>query len=152
MDNKYYSFIRGDWWSHGFTLIELLVVVVVLTLLATLVAPNVFRHLSASRDATARSQIEMLSAALDMYRLDNGAYPTTEQDLDALWTEPTTDPTPRNWNGPYLRKRPPADPWDRPYVYRYPGEERESGFELLTYGADGEPGGEGENADIRSWD
>jgi len=138
--------------SRGFTLIEVMVVIVVITLLAALVAPNVFRNLGTAKDGVARSQMEMLTAALDAYRLDNGQYPTTQQGLDALWTEPTTSPQPRAWNGPYVRKRVPDDPWDTPYVYRYPGAENPNGFDLLTYGADGQPGGEGENADIRAWE
>lgn len=133
-------------------MIEVMVVVVVITLLATLVAPNVFQNMSVARGGTARSQMEMLSAALDAYRLDNGRYPTTQQGLAALWTEPATEPRPKAWNGPYLRKRVPSDPWDRPYVYRFPAEEARSGFDLLSYGADGGPGGEGENADIRAWE
>lgn len=98
--------------SHrsGFTLIEIIVVIVVIALLATLVAPNVFRNLSTAKEGTARSQMEMLTAALDAYRLDNGRYPTTQQGLDALWTEPVAAPRPRAWNGPYLRKRVPLDP------------------------------------------
>jgi general secretion pathway protein G len=132
----------------GFTLIEILVVIVVISLLAALVAPNVFRHVGAAKDAAARSQIEMLTAALDAYRLDNGRYPTTDQGLDALWTEPTLAPQPNNWRGPYLRKPVPADPWTMPYVYMNPGDLHPNGFDLLSYGADNAPGGEGEDADI----
>lgn len=136
---------------RGFTLIEILVVIAVIALLATLVAPNVFRHLSTAQDATAQAQIEMLGAALDAYRLDNGRYPTTQQGLQALMTEPTSDPRPRNWRGPYLRKDVPLDPWDNPYVYSSPGTVNPNGFDLLSYGADGRTGGEGDNADITSW-
>jgi general secretion pathway protein G len=134
----------------GFTLIEILVVIVVIAILATLVAPNIFQHVGAAKDATAKSQIEMLSAALDAYRLDNGTYPNTQQGLEALWTIPTVDP-PGNWRGPYLRKPVPLDPWGRAYVYVFPGQQNTRGFDLLTYGLDGQPGGEGENADIVSW-
>jgi general secretion pathway protein G len=136
--------------TAGFTLIEILVVIVVIAILATLVAPNVFRHVGSARDATARSQIEMLGAALDGYRLDTGRYPTTEQGLAALWQTPTSDPRPANWRGPYLRKTVPLDPWQRPYVYRAPGTESGTGFDLQSLGADGQAGGEGENADIVS--
>ena len=136
---------------RGFTLIELLVVIVVLGLLATLVAPNVFRHVGGAREATARAQIEMLGAALDAYRLDTGRYPSTRQGLDALWIEPTVDPRPIGWRGPYLRKAVPLDPWGRAYVYRSPGQESRAGFELLSYGADGREGGSGEDADLTSW-
>ena len=132
----------------GFTLIEILVVLVVLAILASLVAPNIFRHVETAKDATARTQIEMLGAALDAYRLDNGRYPTTEQGLAALWTSPTSAPRPSSWRGPYLRKPVPLDPWGKPYAYRFPATNGKPGFELLSYGADGQPGGTGENADI----
>jgi general secretion pathway protein G len=132
----------------AFTLIEVLVVLVVLAILASLVAPNIFRNVETAKDATARTQVEMLSAALDAYRLDNGRYPTTEQGLAALQTAPATDPRPSNWRGPYLRKAVPMDPWGRPYVYRFPASAGKTGFELVTLGADGQPGGTGENADI----
>lgn len=134
----------------GFTLIEILVVIVVIAILATLVAPNIFQHVGAAKSATAKSQIEMMGAALDAYRLDNGSYPTTQQGLDALWTMPTVDP-PTNWRGPYLRKPVPPDPWGRAYVYAFPGQQNPNGYDLLTYGQDGQPGGDGENADIVSW-
>jgi general secretion pathway protein G len=135
----------------GFTLIEIMVVITVIAILATLVAPNVFRHVGTAMDATARAQIEMLGAALDAYRLDNGRYPTTQQGLEALVSTPGSDPRPRNWRGPYLRKELPLDPWDNAYVYRSPGEINQNGFDLMSYGADGRPGGEGDDADITSW-
>lgn len=138
--------------SPGFTLIEMVVVIVVIAVLATLVAPNVFRHVGSANDATARSQIEMFGAALDAYRLDNGRYPSSQQGLDALWREPNTEPRPRNWRGPYLRKEVPSDPWGNPYVYRSPGEETSLGYELLSLGGDGQAGGDGEAADIKSWE
>jgi len=134
----------------GFTLIEILVVIVVIAILATLVAPNIFQHVGAAKSATAKSQIEMLGAALDAYRLDNGKYPTTEQGLGALWEKPTIDP-PVNWRAPYLRKPVPEDPWGRPYVYIFPGQVNTQGYDLVSYGQDGKPGGEGEDADILSW-
>lgn len=133
---------------RGFTLIEILVVIAVISLLAALVAPNVFQHVGTAKDAAARSQMEMLGAALDAYRLDNGRYPTTDQGLEALYTEPTIEPRPTNWRGPYLRKQVPADPWNTPYVYLSPGVMNPSGFDLVSLGADGAPGGEGEDADI----
>jgi general secretion pathway protein G len=137
--------------SRGFTLIEILVVIVVIGVLATLVAPNVFSHIGAAKDATARSQIEMLGAALDAYRIDIGRYPTTQQGLSALWTAPSADPRPANWRGPYLRKDVPADPWHNPYLYKSPAEQSRGGYDLLSYGEDGKPGGEREAADIASW-
>lgn len=136
---------------RAFTLIELLVVIIVLGILASLVAPEIFRHVGSARETTARMQIEELGAALDAYRLDTGRYPTTEQGLDALWQTPTRDPRPANWRGPYLRKPVPLDPWQHPYAYRSPGEQSRSGYDLLSYGADGQQGGDGENADITSW-
>ena len=134
----------------GFTLIEILVVIVVISILATLVAPNIFQHVGAAKSATAKSQIEMLGTALDAYRLDNGRYPTTAQGLAALWERPVTDP-PANWRGPYLRKPVPVDPWGIAYQYAAPGQVNPTSYDLLTYGADGKAGGSGEDADITSW-
>lgn len=134
---------------RGFTLIEILVVLVVLAILASLVAPNIFRNVDTAKDATARTQIEMLGAALDAYRLDNGRYPTTDQGLAALQVAPTIEPRPISWRGPYLRKAIPLDPWGNPYLYRFPATNGETGFELASYGADGQPGGTGADADIR---
>jgi general secretion pathway protein G len=134
----------------GFTLIEVLVVIVVIAILATLVAPNIFRNVGDARSATAKTQIESLGTALDAYRLDNGAYPTTAQGLAALWTRPTIDP-PANWRQPYLRKAVPTDPWGRDYLYQSPGVVNPGTYDLQSLGADGRPGGEGENADIMSW-
>jgi general secretion pathway protein G len=132
----------------GFTLIEILVVIAVISLLAALVAPNVFRHVGTAKEATARTQIEMLGAALDAYRLDNGRYPTTAQGLDALWQEPMVEPRPTNWRGPYLRKPVPLDPWGNAYAYVSPSDVHPGGYELVSWGADGAPGGDGEDADI----
>lgn len=136
----------------GLTLIELLVVIVVLGVLATLVAPSVFQHVGSSRSSTARAQIEMIGAALDAYQIDSDDYPSTDQGLAALRATPTGEPRPRQWRGPYLRKSVPLDPWGRPYVYRYPGQENRFGYDLLTLGKDGKVGGQGEDADVRSWD
>lgn len=135
---------------RAFTLIEILVVIAVIAILASLVAPNVFQHVGTARTTTARSQLEMLATALDAYRLDTGRYPTTEQGLTALVEAPTVDAT-SNWRGPYLRRAVPLDPWGTPYVYRSPGEKNEGGFDLLSYGADGRAGGDGDNADILGW-
>jgi general secretion pathway protein G len=134
----------------GFTLIEVIVVIVVIAILASMVAPNVFRHVGSAKDAAARSQVEMFGAALDAYRLDIGRYPSTEQGLTALTTGPTGGTT-TPWRGPYLRKAVPLDPWNHPYVYRSPGDANPNGYDLLSLGADGAPGGDGENADITSW-
>ncbi len=128
----------------------MLVVIVVIAILASLVAPNIFQHVGAAKSATAKAQVEMLGAALDAYRLDNGTYPTTQQGLDALWQRPAVDP-PANWRAPYLRKPVPLDPWGRPYMYQFPGQQSRQGYDLVSFGADGKPGGEGEDADIVSW-
>lgn len=137
--------------TNGFTLIEILVVIVVLAVLASLVAPNVFQHVGASKETAAKTQIEMLGAALDGYRLNNGMYPTTVQGLDALRAEPQTEPRPRNWRGPYLRKLVPEDPWRHAYIYESPGTNNPNGYDLKSFGADGKPGGDGEDVDIVSW-
>jgi general secretion pathway protein G len=126
------------------------VVIVVIGILATLVAPEIFKHVGAAKSATAKSQIEMFGSALDAYRLDNGHYPSTQQGLNALWEMPTVDP-PANWRGPYLRKPVPLDPWNVAYLYLSPGQVNINGYDLLSYGADGKPGGVGEDADITSW-
>jgi len=135
----------------GFTLVEILVVIIVIAMLATLVAPSVFQHVDEAKASTAKAQIEMLSAALDAYRLDNDRYPTTDQGLAALRAAPTASPTPRRWRGPYLRRELPVDPWGKPYVFRSPGTVNPESFDLLTLGRDGREGGQGEDADVTSW-
>lgn len=132
----------------GLTLIEVMVVVIVLGLLAGLVAPQILGRVSEARAETARTQLELIRVALDNYYLDNGRYPTTAQGLEALRTRPASDPEPRSWRGPYLRNAVPEDPWGRPYIYRSPGEQNPTTFDLVTLGADGERGGEGEDADL----
>lgn len=135
----------------GFTLIEVLVVIIVIGLLAGLVGPRILGRVSEARTATARTQIELLGLALDNYRLDNGSYPTTEQGLAALQEKPTREPAVPNWRGPYLRKAIPADPWGRPYGYTSPGRQSSSGYDLWTFGRDGQSGGEGDDEDVLSW-
>ena len=130
----------------GFTLIELLVVIIVLGLLVGLVGPRLFGRVGQSKQAAAKAQIELLGAGLDQYRLDVGAYPNTSQGVDAMQKNPGA----QNWNGPYLKKAVPKDPWGNPYKYRMPGQHGE--YDLWSEGADGSPGGEGENSDIVSWD
>ncbi|ALL70986.1 putative GspG-like secretion system X protein 3 (plasmid) [Paraburkholderia caribensis MBA4] len=132
--------------ERGFTLLELLVVMVIIGLLAGLVAPRYFEQIGKSNTKIARAQIESLGKALDQYRLDVGAYPTTEEGLQALMTKPQDAP---HWSGPYLQKAVPPDPWDRPYQYRSPGEHGD--YDLYTYGKGGQPGGAGENATVTSW-
>ncbi|WP_031434569.1 type II secretion system major pseudopilin GspG [Methylomarinum vadi] len=134
--------------EQGFTLLELLVVLGIIALLAGIVGPQVMKHMGASKTKAARVQIEDLSAALDMYKLDVGRYPTTEQGLVALVERPADN---KRWNGPYLRKsKVPQDPWLEDYHYVSPGEHGR--FDLYTYGADGKEGGEGEDQDINSWE
>jgi general secretion pathway protein G len=135
----------------GFTLIEMLVIIAIIAILAAVVAPEVFRNVSDANTSAARSQIEILATALDTYRLDNHAYPTTEQGLAALRTEPTTGERPPRWRGPYLRRAIPEDPWGRPYVYVSPGRVNPHSYDLYSLGRDGREGGEGEDADITSW-
>lgn len=131
----------------GFTLIELLVVIVILMLLVGLVGPRVVGYLGTSKSKTAKVQIESLGAALQLFRVDNGRYPSTSEGLRALVERPATLAT---WAGPYLSKTElPLDPWNRPYVYRVPGQHGE--FDIFTLGADNQPGGTGEDADITSW-
>ncbi len=130
----------------GFTLIELLVVMVILGLLAALVGPRLFGKVGQSKLGAAQAQIELFGAALDSLRLDVGRYPTTAEGLLALREKPSGMD---NWSGPYLRKEVPLDPWGRPYVYKSPGDNGE--YDLISYGADGQPGGEGENQDVVSW-
>src|SRR4051812_4218222 len=118
----------------GFTLIELLVVIVVIAILASVVAPEVFKNVGTAKATTAKSQIEELVSALSAYRLaNNGYYPTTQQGLDALYNIPSVDPPP-TWNGPYLTKPIPNDPWGRPYIYICPGNENPRGYDLYTLG------------------
>ena len=130
--------------AAGFTLLELLVVVAIIGVLTGFVAPRYFSQVSKSEINTARAQIDALGKALDQYRLDTGNYPSAELGLNALLVRPPSVP---GWNGPYLRKQVPIDPWGKPYVYRVPGEKGVD-FDLLSYGKDGQPGGSGEAADI----
>lgn len=131
----------------GFTLVELLVVLAILVLLATYVGPRVIGYLGSSRTQAAKVQIESIASALELYRLDVGKYPTSEEGLKALVERPA-DVT--IWNGPYLRKQGvPLDPWGQAYLYRAPGQHGE--FDVFTFGADNQQGGTGENADVTSW-
>jgi general secretion pathway protein G len=128
---------------RGFTLLELLVVIVIIGLLAGYVAPRYFSQVGKSEIQVARAQIDAIEKALDQYRLDTRRYPSAEQGLQALVTKPADE---ANWNGPYLKKAVPNDPWGRPYIYRNPGQKGD--FDLASYGRDGKPGGSGEDADI----
>lgn len=129
--------------SRGFTLLELLVVMVIIGLLASYVGPRYFSQIGKSEMKAARSQMDALSKALDQYRLDTGHYPSQEQGLAALMTRPQNE---ARWDGPYLQKSVPSDPWGRPFIYKIPGERGE--YDLVTLGKDGVAGGTGESADI----
>ena len=134
--------------SSGFTLIELLVVLVILGMLAGLVGPRIMKQLGTAKSNTAKLQIEDLGAALDIFYLDNGRYPTTQEGMNALVQKPSGFD---NWNGPYLKKKNvPKDPWSNEYQYASPGENGE--YDLYSYGADKQPGGDGKNKDINSWE
>jgi general secretion pathway protein G len=137
MDNKNneYFILQGRFGSSGFTLIELLVVMVIIGLLASLVGPKLFGHVDKARQKDAQAQIELLGQALDMYRLENHKYPTTEEGLAVIRT--------------YIKKDIPKDPWGNEYVYRSPGNHGE--YDLISYGADKAEGGEGNNQDITNW-
>jgi general secretion pathway protein G len=130
----------------GFTLLELLVVIVIIGLLASFVAPRYFSQVGKSEVKVARAQIDALEKALDQYRLDTGHYPAAEAGLNALVARPANE---QKWDGPYLRKAVPPDPWGNAYVYRIPGEHGE--YDLVSYGKDGQPGGSGEAGDITNW-
>lgn len=132
--------------KKGFTLVELLVVMVIIGLLAALVGPRLFPKLGKGKQAAAKAQIELLGQALDQFRLDTGRYPSTQEGLNALVVNPGIE----KWDGPYLRKGLPSDPWDRPYQYQSPGSHGE--YDLFSYGRDGSPGGDGEDQDVTSWE
>lgn len=129
--------------TFGFTLLELLIVVAIIGLLVGFVAPRYFGQLGKSEVNAAKAQMNALEKALDQYRLDTGRYPATELGLNALVTRP---PNEAKWNGPYLSKTVPLDPWGKPYFYKAPDEKFD--FDLVSYGKDGQPGGSGENADL----
>jgi general secretion pathway protein G len=134
--------------ESGFTLLELLVVLGIIAMLAGIVGPQVMKHMGESKVKAAKVQIEELSAALDMYKLDAGSYPNNNQGLKALIASPEGG---KNWNGPYLRKaKIPVDPWQNEYLYVYPGKHGK--FDLYSLGADGAEGGEGDDKDILGWE
>lgn len=133
--------------NRGFTLIELIVVVVIIGLLAGLVLPQFIRQEEKAKLKATRAQIELFATALDTFRLDVGRYPTTEEGLQALRQKPGGV---ERWDGPYLKKDLPLDPWSKPYVYKSPGDH--GPYDIISFGADGVPGGDGDNRDITSWE
>lgn len=137
--------------QSGFTLIEIMVVVVILGILLAVVVPKLMSRPDEARVVKAKQDILTMESALNLYKLDSGIYPSTDQGLTALVTKPTLNPVPRNWkSGGYL-KQVPADPWGNDYQYLEPGTHNPDSFDLFTYGADGKPGGEGIDADIGNW-
>jgi len=140
---KNFSYCRD---MAGFTLVELIVVMVILGMLAALVFPKLLPKVGKGRQSAAKTQIELLGQALDQFRLDTGRYPTTAEGLNALLVDPGLP----GWDGPYLKKGVPNDPWGRPYNYECPGTHGD--YDLISYGSDGAPGGEGEAKDINSWE
>ena len=131
--------------QQGFTLVEIMIVVVILGLLVGLVGPKIFKQFEKAERGTAKAQIEMLGTSVDTFRLDMRRYP---KELDELLRKPSDD---KNWDGPYVKKDLPTDPWERPYVYKCPGDDGRD-YDIISYGADGQPGGDGENADINNWE
>lgn len=134
--------------QRGMTLIELLVVLVILGLIASLAGPQVMKYLGSAKTDTAKQQIHLFDGVLDGYKLDNSRYPTTQEGLAALVTAPAGV---TSWKGPYLRSKLPKDPWGNDYKYTSPGEQNRP-YEIVSYGADGKPGGDGENKDVNSWE
>ncbi|WP_233832782.1 type II secretion system major pseudopilin GspG [Paraburkholderia sp. ZP32-5] len=131
--------------AKGFTLLELLVVLVIIGMLAAIVGPRYFAQLGKSQVTVARAQIDVLSKSVDNFRIDVGRFPTAEEGLQALVVRP---PSADKWNGPYLKKEVPLDPWGHPYVYQVPGTKGD--YAIISYGRDGQPGGSGEDADLSS--
>jgi general secretion pathway protein G len=143
--NGKYSLKKRIRAQKGFTLIELLVVMVIIVLLAGLVGAPLYKHIAGAKQKTAKTQIEMFRLPLASFMLSVGRYPSTAEGLEALRKNPGLD----LWDGPYLEKEVPLDPWGRPYIYKCPGEHGD--YDLVSLGADGQEGGEGENADVVSW-
>jgi general secretion pathway protein G len=141
--------MRKNTRRRGFTLIELMVVILILAVLAALIVPKVINRGAQSKVAAAHADIATLSGMLNTFKLDNDRYPTTEEGLQALRVAPSDA---KNWKGPYSTKEIPNDPWDHPYEYSYPGAGGSDSFAIRSLGADGQPGGDGDNADITEGD
>jgi general secretion pathway protein G len=144
MTYPFKNFLKSE---KGFTLVELIVVVIIIGLLAGLVVPQFIKQEEKATAKAAKAQIELFGTALDTFRLDVGRYPTTQEGLQALTQKPGGV---ERWDGPYLKKEVPPDPWNKPYLYKSPGEH--GPYDILSYGADGVPGGDGNNHDITSWE
>jgi len=137
--------------DKGFTFIETIVSISIILILSAAVGFSAIRYVERARIASCRNQIETFRLALQSYMLDSGRYPTETQGLNALWERPTTSPVPARWEGPYVDRRIPKDPWGNDFIYQNPGENNLP-FSIASFGADGTRGGEGNNADIYSWD
>jgi general secretion pathway protein G len=135
--------------QKGFTLIEIMVVVVILGILASIVVPKIISRPEQAKVVKAKQDVQAIESALELYKLDNGFYPSTDQGLQALVTKPTTDPIPDNWKDDGYLKEVPMDPWNRPYQYLNPGTHND--IDVFTYGPTGQPGGTGPNATIGNW-
>lgn len=139
--------ISGKTKRSGFTLLELLVVIVIIGLLAAFVAPKYFGQISKSKTQVARAQIEAFEKAIDQFRVDVGHFPTTEQGLNSLYSQPTNEPL---WRGPYIKKSIPLDPWNKAYIFKSPGTNGRD-YEIMSHGKDGKEGGEDEDADVSNF-
>ena len=137
--------------ENGWTYIEIIIVVTIILILTSAVGISGIRYVDQARVSSAVNEMAALSVALDGYYLDTGSYPSAEQGLSALWEQPSIAPVPDSWTGPYISKNDFNDPWDNPYIYNVPGT-NDLPFEIVTFAADGQEGGEGKNADIRSWE
>jgi len=139
--------------QRGFTLIEIMVVVVIIGILGAIVVPQFMSRPDQAKATAARTDVQAIATALEMYRLDNAHYPSTQQGLQALNKRPSGTPAARNWNPQGYLKSLPIDPWGTPYQYRYPGvQAADGGFDLYSLGADGVSGGDGHGADIGNWE
>ena len=137
--------------DKGFTFIETIVTISIILILSAAVGFSAIKYIDRARIATCRNQIETFRLALQSYLLDCGQYPTEAQGLQALWEKPTRSPVPARWDGPYVDRQIPKDPWGSNFIYKNPGE-KNLPFTIMSYGADGKTGGEGKDADIHSWD
>lgn len=137
--------------EDGWTFIETIIVMAIILILTSSVGFMAVKYIDKAKTVAARSQVETFSLGLDAYYLDCGSYPSIEQGLAALWQKPASEPVPAKWNGPYLNKPVPPDPWGNPYKYAIPGSEGLP-FDVCSLGADGREGGEGNDADINSWE
>lgn len=136
----------------GFSFIEIMIVVVIIGFLASVVGPQIIGRVGKAKTVTAQNQIGTLDMALEQYFLDTGQYPTTDQGLGALRVQPNISPTVSNWDGPYLKRAVPTDPWGVEYYYKCPGIHNPNSYDLYSFGKDGQEGGSGEDADITNWD